>query len=465
MQELPPPSRGRRLPVTPSDEPYQVQVPNHDAPRPASRAESEPNPLPIPWRHKLVQKTQLPSHVGREGVNTGGNPVINATSPSSSPPHSRRVLSMSTEGVNTLPSHHHQLVSPLTHIASKGSKKKNVGFLRQVSKKMSSSVDAHLDSRAQPATSFQHDPRALGGGSYPKKGGHRGQIGQSRPRGDQQPMLGWASNSRMGSLPRRSKDIQALMQTQLPITSPYSSVQDISALNNGYDANRGSITSVDIKQEMFSHDGFKLSPHGSVQTSPHGSTTVSPHGSRVVSPHTSTRISPQGSTRISPHQSMHLPPGEGSKDVSHNHMSQQHSGVMVQSFENLRVEPINGTEISKSRPHHRSVSARTASRHHSGLGVQSSDYQRDTRIDQPMIPNGAHPHTEHRMRTHHSHHHHHQEEVEVAPVEGRQSGSLFKQRRHTHSGVSPAPHDHAHLGVSPAHHGNPHTNPSYVTEL
>ena len=483
MQELPLPSCGRRLPVTPSEAPYPVQISNHDSHRPHSRAESEPNPLPLPWRPSIVQKTQL----SREGLRASLGP--GSTSPAGSPPHSRRPLSMLVEGgisshTGTAP----QLVSPLEHI---GGKKKSGGFLRPVrptsggaalNKKISSSVDAHLDSSGQfqITPSFQ-EPRSITSGSHSRKGGHRGQVGEMCYHGNQQPILGWATNSRMGSLPRRTRDIQALMQTQLPITSPYSSVQDISTLN-GLDTAAGSVTSVDIKQEMFSNDYVKKPPRGSIHTSPQGSTTVSPHGSRAVSPHGSTRVSPHGgtrvsphgstrvsphgstrvsphgSTRVSPHESMTVSPHEsmqfssleGSKVTTRSYMSQQHSREMVKSHENIKVDPISGGEVPKpKRRHHRSISANPATRHYTDHVGQSSEYSHDIQFDQPMIPNGLHPHMDHHPHAHTSHRSHHQERLqhtsqEKVTSDGRKSG---KNRRHTHAGITHS------------------QKPSYLTEL
>ena len=472
IQEPPPGSRGngRRLPVTPSEEPY--NIPSHDTHRPHSRAESEPNPLPLPWRPNIMQKTQHASK--RDGVSmaTGAN---TATSPSSSPPHSRRVATMATDGggagYGPAP-----LVSPLAHIGG-GKKKKGGAFLRPVrpisgggalSKMMSSSVDAHLDSRGQqpPPLSFPDPPQTAMSGSYRKGGGHRGQVSPLYNHGDQQPMLGWTSNARIGSLPRRSKDIQALMQKTLP-TSPYSSVQDISTLN-GFDTAKGSITSVDIKQELFSHEQLgsgqyvggtatpqngrtsvsphgsrvvsphgstRVSPHGSTRVSPHGSTRVSPHGSRVVSPHGSTRVSPHGSTRVSPHGSMQFPLPEGSAQV---HVSPHHSRVFGKSQENLKVDPARVLEPPQSKRRHRSVSANPViKRRVSDVGQSTEYYNHATQFDQLMVPNGVHPHLDHQTPVHKSHHRHDNHHHTAHETGGRKSG---KTRRHTLSGTSPSQH-------------------------
>ena len=447
--------------MTPNEEPYSV---SHDSRRPHSRAESEPTPLPLPWRPSIVQKTQL-----KEGTG-GGGAVMNATSPTSSPPHVRRTLTSegATWGNFQPPA---QLVSPLAHIAPK---KKAGGFLRPVrpisgtgggglNKKISASVDAHLDSRLQSQPlPFQ----TVASGRHA-----RGQVGPLHFLSNQQPMVGWGSNSRMGSLPRRSKDIQALMQTHLP-TSPYSSVQDISTLN-GFDTGKGSITSVDIKHDMFSNDktspqgsnvvsplgsrvasphgsarvsphesmavsvqgGMRISPHGSTRVSPQGSTTVSPHGSTRISPHGSTRVSPHGSTTVSPHQSMQFSSPEGSKV-----MSLQPSAALVKSYEDLKADPIMSGEMSKSRRRHRSISANPVTRLPVGYEGQSSDSQPHHSLFDPSAMNGG-PSLNH---THKSHRRHRRISQETKPSEARKSGT----RRHTHCGTT-----------------SPLPPPSYLTEL
>lgn len=303
-------------------------------------------------------------------------------------------------------------------MGSKGMKKKSGGLLRPVrpisgralSKKISASMDADLDTAARHVI----DPRAFQSGSVSRKGGRHAQVG---PMHEQQPILGWSSHSQMGSLSRRSKDIQALMRRQLP-TSPYTSVQDISALG---DMPNGSVTSVDIKPELFSNDSKRISPQGSTRVSPHGSTSVSPHGS----------------TSVSPHESMRLVSPEGSHVMAHDHTSPQHSRVIVRSHENLKMDPLTGGEVPQPKKRYRSVSANPSARPYPAYADQGLNSVRDPRFDHP-IPNGAihpseqtylshHPHPHH-PTDHHYHHTHDQ-------TDGRKSGSLFKQRRHTHSGV------------------------------
>ncbi len=312
------------------------------------------------------------------------------------------------------------LVSPLSQIGPKGTKKKSGGFLRPVrpisgqtlSKKISASMDADLDTAPHQVS----DPRSFQGGSASRKGGRHSQVGPIR-HSEQQPILGWSSHSQMGSLPRRSKDIQALMRRQLP-TSPYHSVQDISVLG---DVPNGSVTSVDIKPELFSIDSKGISPQGSTRVSPHGSTSVSPHGS----------------TRVSPQESMRLISPEGSHIMAHDHISPQHSRVIVRSHENLKVDPLTGGERSQPKKRYRSVSANPSARPYPTYTDQGLNSVKEPRFDQP-IPNGAIHSSEHAHLSHHPHPHHptdHHHYHTLNQTDGRKSGSLFKQRRHTHSSV------------------------------
>ena len=452
----------------------------------------------MPWRPgaSILKKFKVPSDT-KEGISQ--TPGITAQSPSSSPPPLSRPLVTDTRQGG---GHHGNmitpLVSPLTQMGLSTSKKKRSGFLRPVisggDKKISASVDANLDSRAgggQPLglLSFQ-DPsqRTLMSGGYPSSrkgsgiGGNRSQISAVGNPSNHHPMLGWTSNSRMGSLPRRSRDIQAMMQYQQPVTSPYSSVQDIhhlSADGDGGVNNRGSVTSVDIKHEMFSgdrngrtgqyensgtspHGSTMVTPHGSTMVSPHGSRTVTPHGSRTVTPHGSRtvtphgsrtvtphgsrtvsphgsrtvtphesrvssahggnkRLSPHGSTTISPLQSMHFSSPEGSKVIS-----PYHSRVMEKSHENLKSDLIGGPaggggDILKSKRHHRSISANPMIRQ------ESSDYYKHNVLDHGMIPNGVHLPTDHHGNSSHNHN---------IDYTQRPLSSTSKTRRHTHSGDS-----------------------------
>ena len=370
----------RKLPATPSEAPYQTHTLSQDSHhhRPHSRAESEPNPLPLPWRSSLVQKVQLSSGGERDGALP-----IN--------PNQRQITSDEVGG-----NHSNQtttpLVSPLTQmgVASKKRSKQQI-LLRpvrpissggQLRKKISMSVDTNLDTRAMQDLP---PPRVPAGQLY-SGGVHGGHHHGNSSSNKQLPGVGWAS--RFGSLPRRSRDIQGLMELHQPVMSPYCSVQDIS-MATGLDGTKGgaSVTSVDIKPELFTkageawaYDGIGVSPNGSRvgsaygkrKVSPHGSTGVSPYGSTTVSPHGSRTVSPDGSRAVSPHMVSDL---EGSKFISPSH-----SRVIGRPQE-------NGGEFPKpKRRHHRSTSANPAAK------VQTSDYygQAMNGLNHHEIPNGVH---------------------------------------------------------------------------
>ena len=349
------------------------------------------------------------------------------------------------------PSYGERLLRPVRPISTSGG----------LNKRISASVDTNLDMRggeqdyATPPLVAAARLRGGEGG-----GGHRGQVGP-RNHGDQahtQPHVGWGGNYRLvGSLPRRSRDIQALMQVHQPITSPYSSVQDMSVIGGlggggGGGGGKGSATSVDIKSELFSdgrgrgernggeawgHGSTGVSPYGSRAGSGYGNRRVSPHGSMGASPYGSTGVSPYGSTTVSPYGSRTVSP-HGSRAVSPRQSAiispipdLAHGGPKVISPNHSRVigrPPVeNIGEIPKSkRRHHRSISANPATK------GQSSDYY-TTQVngyDAPGIPNG----------THRDHHHgyekppHHLLPVSLDdPSEVKRSLS-GKHRNHTHPG-------------------------------
>ena len=301
----------------------------------------------------------------------------------------------------------------------------------ELNKRISASVDTNLDIMRGGGQDYA-TPLLVGR----LDGDARGQVGPRVDHTHTQPHAGWA-NYRVGSLTRRSRDIQALMQMHQPITSPYSSVQDISVIGGldggGGGGGKGSITSVDIKSELFSggrgggkggeawgHDGTRISPYASRvgsgyanrRVSPHGCTGTSPFGSTTVSPHGSRAVSPRQSAVISP-----LPDPAGAKVISPSH-----SRVIGRPVENLGEFP-----KSKRRHHHRSISANPATK------PPSLDYYSQVNgLDHAGIPNGEHP--PHRNRHGYVKPPHHLLPVANDSSEGRRS-SAGKNRNHTHPGT------------------------------
>lgn len=317
---------GRRLPMTPNEEPYYRHTQDTVSPvRPHSRAESAPDhPLPSPWRPTLAPRNQL--------IHSPTALSPTALSPSSSPPPQAR------SPVPLVEHHHHHhkakkpnfkepLVSPLS-LTKPYKRKGSLNPIRQKSASvggkhhLSGSIDAQLHLRglshhtSPHGTAVVHPAQALS--RHQSFGGH------SVP-------VGWGGSNTFHHSPRASGSatIQNFMQKGLPVSvSPYTSVQDdMRALGE-----TGSATSVAIKQELF------LMP-GSGSDSPSSPQGTSPQGT-----------SPQGSIGPSPH-------------VSKAHFT---------SGENLKVDPISGGEISHKRHHpypkhghhdNRSMSAKPARPH------------------------------------------------------------------------------------------------------
>ena len=254
------------------------------------------------------------------------------------------------------------------------------------------------------------------------------QIDPSHYRGE--PQLGWASHDQMGSLPRRSRDIQALMKAHLP-TSPYYSVQDLSGTSH---VQNGSATSIDIRHELFSS----------------GSTTVSPHGSTTVSPH--------GSTTVSPQQSMRFMSPEGSNVLNADAHSPPDSKVTVKSRENLQKDILSGRgvgvggDVSRMKRRRRSASAypgARSSQEHQEHAVSSGKDALFKRSPQNGIMH--HPEHVHPLPPHPHHNIGHSRRGVGGREEGTRGtqergeeggpkiGSMY--RRHTHSGSHAHSHD------------------------
>ena len=246
-QDAPRTSRGRRLPMTPNEEPFQH---TQDLVRPHSRAESAPDPLPIPWKPKLAQRIRSPA----------------ATSPNASPPISPRQPFGATDPISPTP-YREPLGSPLSHLAGKIPKKKSKPgpalnrvprprsmSVEHMSRTLSGSVDAQLHIKSkQPHTLLQNWSHAV-------------VAPRNRLKSDGViPQLGWTGSSRHKPNGPHA-DIQALMQMNLP-SSPYSSVQEIPQgvlIRYGPGADEGSTHSVELKPELFSHPHQnKLSPQAS----------------------------------------------------------------------------------------------------------------------------------------------------------------------------------------------------------
>ena len=285
---------GRRLPMTPNEEPYYRHAPEIPV-RPHSRAESAPDhPLPTPWRPNIAARNQL-IH----------SPAPMAMSPNSSPPPQvRSPLPLEEhQGKAKKPSFKEPLVSPLS-LTKPFKRKGSLNPIRQKSATMggkqhlSGSIDQlHMRGLSHPPS--PHTMSAV----HPANS-------QSRRQSFGQVPVGWAtSNSfQQGHRTNASASIMGMMQREKshPL-SPYTSVQDdMHTLGES-----GSATSVAIKPDLFTMP---------VSGSP------SPQGS-----------SPQESVGPSPQAS--------------NSQFRSERGGGGGGGESYKVDPISGGDLSHKRPH------------------------------------------------------------------------------------------------------------------
>ena len=290
---------GRRLPMTPNEEPYYRHAPEIPV-RPHSRAESAPDhPLPAPWRPTLAGRNQL-THPPAAGSPT-------AVSPNSSPtPQARSPLPLEEHQGHKAkkPNFKEPLVSPLS-LTKPFKRKGSLNPIRQKSATMggkqhlSGSIDQlHMRGLSHPPL----NPQAMSV-VHPVNGHSRRQSLGQVP-------VGWASSNSFhqgggGHRASGSASIMGLMKGGGPPLSPYASVQDDMHMGES-----GSTTSVAIKQDLFTMP---------VSGSP------SPQGP-----------SPQGSVGPSPHAS--------------NSQFRSERGGGGGGGENYKVDPISG-DLSHKRPH------------------------------------------------------------------------------------------------------------------
>ena len=337
------PVQRRRLPMTPNEEPFQH---TQEVVRPHSRAESAPDPLPLPFRPKLAHRIRPP-------------PVTspNASPPPAphSPPKSRSPLMTPDPVVYKEP-----LVSPLSHISNKVHKRsskpgpalnpitrpRSMSVGGKVSRRFSGSVDAQLHLH----TKQPHTMSALFH--------QRSQVApRSRRTSDGfVPQLGWTSASQFSS--QKKLDIQSLMQN-----SAYTSYQDIPhGVVNKYSMESDSTHSIELKHDIFSmQDHPRHHPHHHGTSPPASKTMVTSAESLKVDP-----ISGAHSVELKP--SMHNQP--------HHHGPSPHaSKAMVTSAESLKVDPISGAEYHKHPP--RSLSAKHTQVHsvHPPMGTYGGEPQ------------------------------------------------------------------------------------------
>lgn len=268
---------GRRiLPVTPTEEPYQHHTPPHEIQRSHSRAESAPDPLPIPWRPNLVP-FQLP---GGSGTSSSHHHHQQHQQKSPSSEESKQPA-LKDALVPSPGSQHH-------HVHKSTMKKKVLGPLRPKSVSLGSApAGAGNLSKSIDSLNIRH---SVIPGSHTVSGIAWQQQQQYQQQQQQQKMMpslknkrnsegvihGWSSNQRLG----QPADIRSLMLgsgggmgSGAASSNAFNSIPydmhklDVSSANHDY----GSATSVEISNEMFTHSPQSHSPHNSA--SPLGSSS------------------------------------------------------------------------------------------------------------------------------------------------------------------------------------------------
>ncbi len=229
-------SRGRRLPSTPTEEPYSRHP--QEPVRPHSRADSMPDPLPMPWRHNIAPITQLARSTAAQ------QPPLHETTPQPKPS-----LNHHGDGKHIAQNDsmaHNEVKPPVKKNSLKPIRPKSNAL---GSKSLSQSVDTNLHVRVGDV-SHQHTrsvmwPLQAQVGTMQKMSTNVGRKGVS---------IGWGSANNIHNkkaLPGKlGKDIQGLMEERSAPPTAYSSIRDIPQEVNQQEES-GSIVSVDIQPEMF----------------------------------------------------------------------------------------------------------------------------------------------------------------------------------------------------------------------
>ena len=285
----------RVLPMTPNEEPY--QHPHLETTRAHSRAESAPDPLPVPWRANLAPKNQL---------------TPNQQSPSGSP---QRLRSPNDEGVKVYPKFKKSLISPTNQHKSSPKQKLNPLRPKSVNLSPGDGLSKSIDGlNLKPSIIAQPGSHTVSGISW------LAPLSATRRKSDGL-IQGWASNQRLGQV----ADIQAMMRT--PFSSYNPVPYDAHKLDLSSNSNReyGSDTSVEISHEMFRTN------------IPSHSNNISPVGSKGSSPQ---GPSPQASDSHFRSSGEHLQ-GDPARGPSHKHRRIQHQLPATQlNNRSLSAKPV-----------------------------------------------------------------------------------------------------------------------------
>ena len=250
----------RMLPLTPNEEPYHHQQ-HPDVMRPHSRAESQPDPLPMPWKPNFAPQSQLVSH-----QHSPTSPIPHSVGP---PPPSH----IEDAAAKVYPAFKEPLLSP-TQPPTKSASKKKLSPLRPKSVSIGSPVGGGSLSRSidglnlKPSIIEQPGSHTVSGVAWQQ---HRKIVPLRSKRNSEGTLHGWSSVQRLGQQPG---DIQSLMWAGqgMPSTSLNTIAYDKHRLDVSANMHEpGSATSVEISPDLFA-PSTNQSPVGSKGSSPQAST-------------------------------------------------------------------------------------------------------------------------------------------------------------------------------------------------
>ena len=409
---------GRKLPVTPSEDPFSYthyQRQHHEPPRPHSRAESAPDPLPIPpWKSKFVQRSQLvhlphagtnPVHLTHSGTNpvhlphAGTNPVHSPTASQvhSQSPYSDQMISPHASQVN--PSHANQMHPPHVHGSQMQSpyasqvhppypiqrQSPNASQVHSYHNQSPHASQPHSPYSSQPHSPYSSQPHSpyssqppspytsqvySPSGSPPPGSRTRSPVARNPDReernpGYKEPLV--SPLSHFGTKPSKKK-AGGLKPMRPRSVSHSSGVR----LSGSMDTNLHTMTTQPTAKNFGSlKNRSQVAPGGHKKTSMNGAATLGWASSShfTTSPQRKhppadvqalmrmkLPLSPYNSIQDIPKQ-VHSAEADGgsltSMDLKHEYFTRlsPQASTIVRSVENLKVDPITGAEISAHKSH------------------------------------------------------------------------------------------------------------------
>jgi len=286
----------RILPMTPNENPYQPP----EGLRSHSRAESAPDPLPVPFRYSIAPHNQL-APMQQPHQYSGGSGTVSqrSVSPTISPQQRSRsgenspkilppvlkesivVSPTSPQAAGSIYSNKHASKKKLRPLRTKSSSNSS----RQVNPQLSKSIDGlNLQPAVLMAQPGSHNMPNMSWQQARTIQGRRNSLGTAANQG-------WASSTQRLGQPA---DIRGLMVSRTASQDYDVHRLDISGRGRATsphgrnNSNTGSVTSVDINPELFSpttaggvggesgHSSHSTTPMGSKGSSPQGPTPLGP---------------------------------------------------------------------------------------------------------------------------------------------------------------------------------------------